>query len=97
MMKDRSISQMPVFAGQRLVGTATENQIMALMLAAPDAKECMEQKVGDHVLPVFAAVGQDTPAEALYSLFRYMPSVLVVAGEKVEGIITKIDLLASGA
>lgn len=97
MMKDRSISQMPVFSGQRLAGTVTENQIMALMLASPSGKDVLEQKVGDHVLPVFAAVGKDTPVEALYSLFRYMPAVLVVAGEKVEGIITKIDLLASGA
>ena len=97
MMKAKSISQMPVFSGRRLVGTVTENQIMALLLASSNAKECLEQKVWDHVLPVFAAVGRDTPVEALYSLFRYLPAVLVVAGEKVEGIITKIDLLASGA
>jgi predicted transcriptional regulator len=29
-------------------------------------------------------------------LFRYLPAVLVTSGEKVEGIITKIDLLAAG-
>ncbi len=97
MMKDKSISQMPVFSGQRLVGTVTEAQVMSLVLAAPDEKQAMQQRVGDHVLPVFAAVGRDTPVEALYSLFRYMPAVLVVAEEKIEGIITKIDLLASGA
>lgn len=74
----------------------TETQIMSLMLSSPNGKDILEQKVEDHVLPVFAAVGRDTPVEALYSLFRYMPAVLVVAGERVEGIITKIDLLASG-
>lgn len=96
MMKNSSISQMPVFSGQRLVGTVTETQIMSLMLSSPNGKDILEQKVENHVLPVFAAVGRDTPVEALYSLFRYMPAVLVVAGERVEGIITKIDLLASG-
>jgi predicted transcriptional regulator len=32
--------------------------------------------------------------EALFSPFRYLPAVLVTSGEKAEGIITKIDLLA---
>jgi predicted transcriptional regulator len=48
------------------------------------------------MFPVFAVVGRDTPVEALFSLFRYLPAVLVTSGEKVEGIITKIDLLAAG-
>ena len=93
-MKEKSISQMPVFSGSKLVGTVTENQIMGLILGATDPKQFLSQKVGVHVLPVFAVVGQDTPVEALFSLFRYMPAVLVGSGEKVDGIITKIDLLA---
>ena len=94
MMKGRSISQMPVFSGQKLVGTVTEGQIMGLVAAAADPKEYLARRVGDHVLPVFAVVGRDTPAEALFSLFRFLPAVLVGSGDRVEGIITKIDLLA---
>jgi len=44
-----------------------------------------------------SVVGKDTPVEALYSLFRYLPAVLVEAGDRVEGIITKVDVLTSGA
>lgn len=96
LMKDNSISQMPVFAGKRMVGTVTEAQLMSLVFAAADRDEILEQRVGDHVLPVFAVVGKDTPVEALFSLFKHMPAVLVASGEKVDGIITKIDLLAEG-
>ncbi len=94
-MKKESISQMPVFSGQKLVGTVTESQVMALMLGAKDVKGFLGQRDGEHVLPAFAAVGRETPVEALYSLFRYLPAVLVVSGDRVEGIITKIDLLAA--
>ena len=93
MMKEKSISQMPVFQGSKLVGTVTEAQIMGLMLAATDPKDLLARRVGDHVLPVFAVVGEDTPVDALFSLFRYIPAVLVGSGDRVEGIITKIDLL----
>lgn len=95
-MKSHSISQMPVFSGPKMVGTVTDNQIVSLVSAASDPGELLREKVGDHVLPVFAVVGRDTPVEALFSLFRYMPAVLVASGDKVEGIIAKIDLLSAG-
>lgn len=96
MMKKNAISQMPVFSGEKMVGTVTENQIMGLLSESADPKELLNQRVRDHILPVFAVVGRDTPVEALFSLFRYLPAVLVTSGERVEGIITKIDLLAAG-
>jgi len=95
-MKKNSISQMPVFSGEKIVGTITESHIMALLSESSEPRKVLEEKVGDHILPVFAVIGKDTPVEALYSLFKYLPAVLVASGEKVEGIITKIDLLASG-
>jgi predicted transcriptional regulator len=64
-----------------------------LLSEAEDPKKLLDERVGDHILPIFAVVGEDTPVEALYSLFRYLPAVLVESGEKVEGIITKFDLL----
>ena len=96
MMKKEGISQMPVFSGEKMVGTVADNQIMGLLSEATDPRGLLEQRVGDHMFPVFAVVGRDTPVEALFSLFRYLPAVLVTSGEKVEGIITKIDLLAAG-
>jgi len=96
LMKEKAISQMPVFSGRRVVGTVTEAQLMSLVFTAASRDEILEERVRNHVLPVFAVVGRDTPAEALFSLFKHMPAVFVASGDKVEGIITKIDLLTAG-
>ncbi|MGD0476695.1 MAG: CBS domain-containing protein [Nitrososphaerales archaeon] len=96
IMKKNAFSQMPVFSGGRMVGTITEGRILDLLAVAPDPTEVLKQRVRNHVQPVFAVVGRDTPVEALFSLFGYLPAVLVVSGERVLGIITKIDMLAAG-
>jgi predicted transcriptional regulator len=96
IMKKNAFSQMPVFSGGRMVGTITEGRILSILATASDPAEVLKQKVRDHVQPVFAVVGRDTPVEALFSLFGYLPAVLVVSGEKVLGIITKIDMLTVG-
>ena len=94
LMKKKGFSQAPVLSGEKMVGTITDSRIMDLLSAAQDPQKVLDEEVGGHVLPVFAVVGRDTPVDALFSLFRYMPAVLVGSGDKVEGIITKIDLLA---
>jgi len=96
LMKKKGYSQLPVFASERMIGTITDGHIVTLLSEAQDPKKLLDDRVGNHVQPIFAVVGTDTPVEALFSLFRYLPAVLVARGEKVEGIITKIDLLASG-
>jgi len=97
VMKNKGYSQLPVFRGEKMVGTITDSHIVTLLSAAQDPGKLLDDNVGKHVLPIFAVVGMDTPVEALFSLFRYLPAVLVETGDKVEGIITKIDLLTSGA
>ena len=97
LMKRRGYSQLPVFNGERMIGTITDSHIVTLLSEAGDPRVLLNDKVGNHILPVFAVVGRDTPVDALYSLFRYLPAVLVGTGDKAEGIITKIDLLTSGA
>ena len=96
IMKKNGFSQMPVFSGGRMIGTITEGRILNILATAPDPTRVLNQRVTDHTQPVFAVVGRDTPVEALFSLFGYLPAVLVVSGEKVLGIITKIDMLVAG-
>jgi predicted transcriptional regulator len=96
LMKRRGFSQVPVFSKGKVVGTVGEGLILSALSAASDTAKVLGQRVGDHVQPVFATVGKDTPVEALYSLFSYLPAVLVASGEEVVGIITKIDMLAAG-
>ncbi|MGP8124414.1 MAG: CBS domain-containing protein [Nitrososphaerales archaeon] len=96
VMKKNAFSQMPVFSGGKMVGTITEGRILDLLVTAPNPAEVLNQPVRDHIQPVFAVVGRDTPVEALFSLFGYLPAVVVVSEERVLGIITKIDMLAAG-
>lgn len=96
IMKKNAFSQMPVFSGEKMIGTITEAHVLTLLSAAIKPGQVLDQRVKDHILPAFPVVGKDAPVEALFSLFRYLPAVLVASGEKVEGIITKIDLLAAG-
>lgn len=96
LMKKNAFSQMPVFSSGKMIGTITEGRILSILAAAPDPAVVLNQRVRQYIQPVFAVVGEDTPVEALFSLFGYLPAVLVVSGEKALGIITKIDLLAAG-
>jgi len=96
VMKKNAFSQMPVFSDGRIVGTITEGRILDLLATSPNPKTTLNQRVKDHIQPVFAVVGRETPVEALFSLFGYMTAVLVVSEERVLGIITKIDMLAAG-
>lgn len=95
LMKRKGFSQVPVFSGGRIVGTITDSHVMDLLAAAPDPKKVLDEKVKDHVQPAFAVVGKDTPVDALFSLFKHLPAVLVESGEKVQGIVTKIDLMTA--
>ena len=95
-MKRKGFSQVPVFSGQKMVGTITDSHIVTLLSGADDPAKLLDERVANHIQPIFAIVGRDTPVEALYSLFRFLPAVLVVSGERTEGIITKIDLLTAG-
>lgn len=96
IMKANSISQMPVFSGKKMVGTVTEGQIMDLVMQSKDPTSLLQHSVHEHALPSFAVVGEDTPVDALLSIFRYLPAILVTSRGEVVGIITKIDVL-SGA
>ena len=97
LMKKKGFSQVPVFSGERMVGTITDSRVMDLLAAAQDPKKVLGERVRDHIQPVFAVVGKDTPVDALFSLFKYLPAVLVESGEKVQGIVTKIDLMTAEA
>jgi len=95
MMKKHGISQMPVVVGERSLGSVTENHILELLSEREDLGRLLSQPVGRFMRPPFPIVSRDTPIDALLSLFSYVSAVLVSSGEKIEGIIAKIDLLAA--
>jgi predicted transcriptional regulator len=95
LMKTKGISQLPVYSGTRLVGAITENQIVSILSGVDDPRSVLGKPVSSFMQPTFPIVSTDTPVEALFSLFKFVPAVLVATGDKVEGMITKIDMLSA--
>ena len=94
-MKKNGVSQLPVYTGTRLAGSITENQIVQLLSTLDDPKSILGKPIANYLQPSFPVVSPDTPVEALFSLFKFVPAVLVGTGDKVEGVITKIDMLSA--
>ena len=95
LMRKRGISQLPVFSGNQLVGSISEGRIVALLSAGADPRTSLSKPVSRFLEPGYPMVDAGTPVDALYSLFNFVQAVLVSSGEKLVGIVTKIDMLSA--
>jgi predicted transcriptional regulator len=95
LMRKRGISQLPVFSGAQVVGSISDRHIVSLLSSGADPKSSMSRPVSRFMEPSYPTVDANTPIDALYSLLSFVPAVLVVSGERVAGIITKIDMISA--
>ena len=91
-MHESSISQIPIFDGQELVGVISEDVIVK-HLADVGESELKNAKIADTMEPVPPIVDYDTPANVLVPLIRYSKCILVSKKSKIMGIITASDTL----
>ena len=91
-MHESSISQIPIFDGQELVGVISEDGIVK-HLADVGESELKNAKIADTMEPVPPIVDYDTPASVLVPLIRYSKCILVSKKSKIIGIITASDTL----
>lgn len=91
-MHESSISQIPIFDGQDLVGVISEEGIVK-HLADVGESELKNAKLADTMEPVPPIVDYDTPANVLVPLIRYSKCILVSKKSKIIGIITASDTL----
>jgi cystathionine beta-synthase len=93
ILKEHSISQLPVVDEDGyLHGMVTEIELLNHMLTADhvhDPDETIESMV-NHNVPV---VGPHAGLETLMSIFSEHPAVIIVDDGRVQGILTKIDIL----
>ncbi|MFZ1076196.1 MAG: CBS domain-containing protein [Nitrosotalea sp.] len=91
-MQDLSISQVPVFEGNEVVGVVTEDGIVKHLI---DNDETQRKKIrlSEIMDPRPPIVDYDTPVKTLVSLIRYSKCVLVSKQSKIVGIITTSDTL----
>ena len=91
-MHESSISQIPIFNGNELVGVISEDGIVR-HLADVGESELKNAKLADTMEPVPPIVDYDTPANVLVPLIRYSKCILVSKKSKIIGIITASDTL----
>ena len=89
-MKEHGISQLPVVADGALLGVVAEKYLLSFLLEG-EAK--LDSEVGPLVQSAFASVDKRTPVATLSGLFNQGSIIVVLEGESVAGVITKIDVI----
>jgi len=92
IMRDNSISQIPVFDSSRVVGILTEDGLAKVMLEK-DEKDLRNMQVFQAMEPPPPIVDVSTPAKALIPLVRFAKCILVSQKGNVIGIVTTTDTL----
>ncbi len=93
LMKNHGYSQLPVFEGERVVGSVSEKTILNQILNGKDLAQISMLTTSEIMEEVFPQVGEDTPLSLISSVLQLYPAVLVSKKGKVIGIVTKADLL----
>lgn len=93
LMRETGFSQLPVFNGDRLVGSLTEKTILQKLVSSPKPELVSKHEVETIMDDAFPAVNELTPVSMISALLQYEPAVLVLRRGHVQGIVTKADLL----
>jgi cystathionine beta-synthase len=90
-MRDHDVSQLPVLDETgRAVGMIHEYDLLNFLV---EGKHRLSEVVDPLVQPIQGVVGPDTPIGRLREIFNDDNVAVVKEGEKVTGILTKIDLI----
>ena len=90
-MRDHDVSQLPVVDETgRAVGMIHEYDLLNFLV---EGKHRLSEVVDPLVQPIQGVVGPDTPIGRLREIFNDDNVAVVKEGEKVTGILTKIDLI----
>ena len=87
------ISQIPVFDQGTLVGTVTESSLLDHLRRHRDRPEGAHAPVREVMTEALPQVPPETGLDALLSVLDVFPAVLVSANGRLQGIVTKSDLL----
>jgi cystathionine beta-synthase len=90
LMKTHDISQMPVLTDGKLVGMINESTLLTQM-STPGSSA--DESIGPIINRQVTTVSTDMSLEAVMNLFGASQAVIVVDGDQVVGILTKIDLI----
>jgi len=89
-MKRFDVSQLPVVAGERLVGMISEVDLLSYLL---EGGHGLDDPITPIVDPAPPVVTPETPVDGLAETFLNANAAVVVDGGRVTGIVTKIDVI----
>jgi len=92
LMQKHGYSQLPVFKGERVIGSISEGSVTEYLAGGFDPAHLSRARVSELMGEAFPQVGEETPHEVVVSLLRQVPAVLTTKGGKVTGIVTRADL-----
>jgi cystathionine beta-synthase len=91
-MELHDVSQLPVMDGASCVGSVSDWSLSAKSI---ENTKLLDATVGDLMDAPFPAVGADQPVDVVARLLSKMnPAVLVMRDGKVQGIVTRSDMLS---
>jgi predicted transcriptional regulator len=90
-MHELSISQIPVFDGQDIVGVVSEDGIIKHL--ADGETELKDAKLSNTMEPVPPIVDYQTPTNVIVPLIRYSKCIMISRESKIIGIVTASDTL----
>ena len=93
LMDEYGFSQLPVFDGERPVGSITERTIVDRIVRGEGKGPIGGTPVSELMDDPFPQVGEDAPISLIANMLRVYPAALVHSKGEVTGIITKADLL----
>lgn len=91
LMKEHSISQLPVMEGHHLAGLITESRLLDLMIK--EGERGLEVSVGQVLSDSYALVDPDAPISLYQQSFGQNKVLVVWERGEVRGLVTKIDMI----
>lgn len=89
VMKSKSISQLPVMEGKRVIGSISESLILDKIISGVQKEELFEKPVSEIMEDPFPIVRSDMPLSIVLPLLKSSQAILVSRKQNIVGIITK--------
>ena len=90
LMRKNGISQVPVIAGEKVVGLVTEKNLLDIISSGKDLSKSVAEDVMDEAPPV---VSPKVPVEVLFDLLKISPIAVIAEKGDFEGVVSRTDLL----
>jgi predicted transcriptional regulator len=92
LMEKRNISQLPVIASGKQVGSLTETTLLRRVASGEKLRSLLKQSVSKIMEEPFPMVAKEIDLRSVYPLLEQRPAILITDLDKIVGIITRADI-----